>query len=172
MIFWLRQFFSGPKAHRLAIEEVLFVCMISLLPLFLLAAIDQYRLDTLSVGGLFWAAIGEGQLFLYSFSLFGTLFWLCQKEHENFDRFGPRRYLMFIIWAPSTLIILIYALNPTMSVPLKPTFVHASFLIYFLYLLLYYILLVFDNLEPPDIERHLQAKTKELIGKYEQTMED
>jgi hypothetical protein len=172
MGFWLKQFFSDRRAHRRAAEEIFFVCTISLLPLILLAVIDLFRRDSASVSELFWDAIGSGQLYLYSFSLFGTLFWLCQKEHENFRRFEPRRYLMFLIWVPSVLIILIYALDPKLSIPLKPSFVHASYLIYGLYVVLYYVLLVFDNLEPPDVEDYLQEKAKELIGKYEQTRED
>jgi hypothetical protein len=172
MKFWLGQFFSDGSAHRRAAEEVFFVCVISLLPLLILAVIDQFRQESTSVSELLRNAIGAGQLYIYSFSLFGTLFWLCQKEHENFERFEPRRYLMFLIWVPSVLIILIYALDPTLSVPLKPNFVQASFWVYGLYVVLYYVLLVFDNLEPPDVEVYLQEKANKLIGKYEQTMED
>jgi hypothetical protein len=172
MKFWLRQFFSDRSAHRLAAEEVFFVCAISLLPLIMLAVIDQFRQESTSVSGLFWNAIGAGQLYIYSFSLLGTLFWLCQKEHENFERFEPRRYLMFLIWIPSVLIILIYALDPTLSVPLKHNFVQASFCIYGLYVVLYYVLLVFDNLEPPDLENFLQKRADELMDKYEQTRGD
>jgi hypothetical protein len=172
MKFWIRQFFSDRRAHWRAIEEVFFVCAISLLPLLILAVIDQFRQETASVTGLFHSAIGSGQLYLYSFSLFGTLFWLCQKEHEAFERFEPRRYLMFLIWVPSVLIILIYALDPTLSIPLKPRFVQASFWVYALYVALYYILLVFDNLEPPDVESYLKDRANELIGKYKQTRED
>lgn len=172
MKFWLTRFFSDAKAHRHAAEEVFFVCAISLLPLILLAVIDQLRQNSASVTGLFWSAIGAGQLYLYSFSLFGTLFWLCQKEHENFQRFEPRRYLMFLIWVPSVLIILVYALDPTLSVPLKPNFVRASFWVYGLYVVLYYVLLVFDNLEPPDVESYLQESANELIGRYERTSKD
>src|SRR6266702_3305081 len=79
MKFWWQTFFSDVRAHRLAAEEVFFVCIISLVPLFALALIDQLRIPAVDVSGLFWDAIAAGQLYLYSFSLFGTLFWLCQK---------------------------------------------------------------------------------------------
>jgi hypothetical protein len=46
MRFWIGQFFSDGKAHRLAGVEVFFVCVISLIPLVLLALIDQLRLAT------------------------------------------------------------------------------------------------------------------------------
>lgn len=168
MRFWLRQFFSDPSAHRKAIEQVFFVCIISLLPLLALAVIDQLRLSSVHVSELFWHAIAAGQLYLYSFSLFGTLFWLCQKEYENFERFEPRRYLMLMAFIPSILIVVIYAIEPSMSKPLTPNLVRASFAIYLLYVALYYVLLVFDHLEPPSVEEGLQRGIGKLINEYEQ----
>jgi len=167
MKFWIGQFFSSPKAHRLAGEEVFFVCVISLIPLFALAVIDQFRLASVQVSDLFNDAIAAGQLYLYSFSLLGTLYWLSQKEHENFDRFEPRRWLMFFVFVPSIVIIIIYAMNPGMSKPLLPSLVNASIYIYLLYALLYYILLVFDHLEPPPVEKSLQQAAEDLIIEYE-----
>ena len=167
MKFWIRQFFSDGSAHWKAVEEVFFVCVLSLLPLFALAIIDQLRLSSVQVSELFWSAIAAGQLYLYSFSLFGTLFWLCQKEHENFERFQPRRYFMFLAFVPSVLIIVIYAIDPSMSKPLQPALIKVSFVVYLLYAALYYILLVFDHLEPPPIEAGLQEESGELIDEFE-----
>ncbi len=168
MKFWLNQFFSDRNAHRLAAAEVFFVCVISLIPLLALAIIDQFRLTSIEVSNLFWDAISSGQLYLYSFALLGMLFWLCQKEHENFTRFTPRIYLMFLVLVPSFLIVIIYAIDPTMSRPLKPGFVKISFLVYALYVILYYVLLVFDHFDPPPVERRLQEETRELIDEYQQ----
>jgi hypothetical protein len=167
MRFWLKQFFSSGKAHRKAAEEVFFVCIISLIPLFALGVIDQLRQPTTSAGDLFWSAIGSGQLYLYSFSLFGTLFWLCQKEYENFTRFEPRKYLMLLVFVPSVLILIVYALEPSMSKPLRPRFVNISFVVYVLYAALYYVLLVFDRLEPPAVEDSLREGAGTLIDKFE-----
>jgi hypothetical protein len=166
MRFWLKQFFSSSKAHRKAAEEVFFVCIISLIPLFALSIIDQLRQPMTSASELFWSAIDSGQLYLYSFSLFGTLFWLCQKEYENFARFEPRKYLMFLVFVPSVLILIVYALEPSMSQPLRPRFVNISFVIYGLYAALYYVLLVFDRLEPPAVEDSLREGAGTLIDKY------
>jgi hypothetical protein len=166
MRFWLKQFFSDGKAHWKAVEEVFFVCGISLIPLFMLAIIDQLRQASPSASELFWGAIASGQLYLYSFSLFGTLFWLCQKEHENFPRFEPRRYLTLLVFVPSVLIVIIYSIEPSMSKPLSHGFVGASFAVYLLYVVLYYVLLVFDHLEPPPVEKGLQEGAGTLIDKY------
>jgi hypothetical protein len=168
MRFWLGQFFSDRKAHRLALSEVLVVCLISLIPLFALAVIDQLPLNEPNIGQLFWDALGAGQLYLYSFSLFGMLFWLCQKEHENFARFEPRVFFMFLIFVPCALILVIYATNPAMSKPLSIGFVRISFIVYLLYAVLYYILLVFDHLEPPPVEDGLRNAANSLINEYKQ----
>jgi len=164
--YWFQVFTSDPKAHRAAAEEVFFVCAISLTPLLLLALIDQIHADKFAVGGLFWSAISSGQLYLYSFSLFGTLFWLCQKEHDNFARFRPRVYLMFLAFAPCVLILGVYLLNPTMANPLSTRLIGISFWTYLLYICLYYILLVFDNFEPPPLEERLQSEAKALIAGF------
>jgi hypothetical protein len=171
MKFWWNQFFSDWQAHKDAAEEIFFVCALSLIPLFALAVIDLLRSPAPQISQLFWNAIANGQLYLYSFSLLGTLYWLCQKEHENFGRFQPRRYLMFLILVPAIVIVVVYAYDPTMSKPLDPGLVKTSFFIYALYVLLYYILLVFDHLEPPDVEDQLKKETKTLISQFKEAGE-
>lgn len=166
MIFWFKQFFSSSKAHKLALYEVFVVCGLSLIPLLALAVFDQLHSAEPDFEQLFWGALGSGQLYLYSFSLFGTLFWLCQKEHENFSRFEPRLFLMLAIFIPCALIIVIYATNPTMSKPLAPRFVNLSFMVYSLYCALYYVLLVFDHLEPPAVEQGLQNAANSLMDEF------
>jgi hypothetical protein len=74
---------------------------------------------------------------------------------------------MFLILVPSLAIIVIYAINPSMSKPLREPLINASVAIYFLYALLYYILLVFDHLEPPSVEKGLQQGARNLINEYE-----
>lgn len=169
MRFWIGQFFSDAKAHKLALYEVVVVCVISLIPLFALGVIDQLPLDSPNIGQLFTDALGAGQLYLYSFSLFGTLFYLCQKEHENFTRFTPRLFLTFVIIVPCFLIIVIYATNPAMQRPLSNGLVNVSYFVYGLYVSLYYILLVFDHLTPPPVEQGLQQATKSLIEDFQQS---
>lgn len=167
MKFWFGQFFSSGKAHKLALHEVMVVCIISLVPLLALAVIDELRSKEANFEALFSSALGAGQLYLYSFSLLGTLFWLCQKEHENFARFEPRIFIMLFIFAPFVLILIIYSVNPTMTKPLSAGFVTTSYVVYALYVLVYYVLLVFDHLEPPAVEAGLQKAANSLINKYQ-----
>jgi hypothetical protein len=58
-----------------------------------------------------------------------------------------------------------------MSKPLRPSLVNASIYTYFLYATLYYVLLVFDHLEPPPVEEGLQEGANNLIVEYERTEE-
>jgi hypothetical protein len=53
---------------------------------------------------------------------------------------------MMIIVAPLFLMVTIYARNPEMTKPLAPSFVKVSFYVFGLYVVLQYILLVFDHL--------------------------
>jgi hypothetical protein len=78
---------------------------------------------------------------------------------------------MFLILVPSLAIIVIYAVNPLMSRPLRPPLINVSIVIYVLYALPYYILLVFDHLEPPSVEKGLQEGAKNLIIEYERVEE-
>jgi hypothetical protein len=166
MKFWLTKFFSDKAAHKEAVEEVFFVCLISLIPLFALPLIDELR-GTLG-GNLFWSAVSAGQLYLYSFSLLGTLYWLCQKEHRHLARFPPRKYLMLLILLPSILILIVYSFDPAMSKPLTTKLVIISMGVYALYVVLYYVLLVFDHLEVPNLEEDLESSAKVLMSEFQQ----
>lgn len=75
---------------------------------------------------------------------------------------------MLLVFVPSVLIVIIYSIEPTMSKPLSPGFVGASFAVYVLYAALYYVLLVFDHLEPPAVEQELQEGAGTLMDRYQQ----
>jgi len=170
MLFWVRQFFSDARAHKDAAEEVFIVCVISLIPLLLLAVIDQLKVKDAAlfdVTGAIWSAISAGQLYLYSFSLFGTLFWLCQKEHENFDKFPPRKYLMLVAFFPTVVIVAVYTFDPTMLKPIPRGLVVASIVVYLIYVVLYYILTVFDNTRAPTVEEQLVSGANQLEVTYQ-----
>jgi hypothetical protein len=175
MKFWLTKFFSDKSAHKEAAEEVFFVCLISLIPLLALPLIEELREKSgraFEIGNLFWSAISSGQLYLYSFALLGTLYWLCQKDHTHFDRFPPRKYFMLFILLPSILILIVYSFDPAMSKPLSTRLVAISIAVYILYVLLYYTLLVFDHLKVPDVEKDLEESAKILISEYQQQTRD
>ena len=164
MKFWWARFRSDSQALRAAAGEVFLVCFLSLVPLFLLPVIDDLRGAT--NGSLFFAAISGGQLYLYSFSLFGTLFWLSQKEHDHLGRFTPIKWLMLAILVPMFLILGVYTFDPSLTKPLSAELIFSSIIIYLLYVVLYYVLTVFDNMKPPIVAKELKKGSDGLIDRY------
>lgn len=171
MFFWTKHFFSQPEAHKNAIQEVGLVCGISLVPLLLLPLIEHLRKNLDFPNDVLWQAISSGQLYLYSFSLLGTLHWLSQKDREDLGKFPPRKYLSLCVWLPAIIMFIVYSFDPTLSKPLSSTLIHISIAFYFLYVCLYYILLVFEGLPPPDAGRQIAEEVNRLIFNYKATPE-
>jgi len=171
MPFWITLFFSDGKAHKEALEEIIIVTVVSLVPLFLLAVVDQLRghsdLDFI----LFWQAISSGQLYLYSFAMLGMIFWLCLKDHEQLERFPPRKYLAILAFILSVIVIAVYTVDPSLSRQLSSPLIKASLFVYVVYTLLYYVLRVYDNLRPPSVETSLQSEADDLQARYEGSRE-
>jgi hypothetical protein len=170
MLFWIKQFFSDPKAHLTAFEELFFVTVVSLIPLFILAVVDQLRAEHPDMWVVFQAAISSGQLYLYSFAMLGMIFWLCWKDHDQWNRFPPGRYLALVAFLFSALILTVYSSDPALSRTLSPPLIRASIVVYIVYTCLYYILRVYDNLRPPSVGRQLASESDALAARYrEQT---
>jgi glucan phosphoethanolaminetransferase (alkaline phosphatase superfamily) len=169
MKFWWDQLRSAKEARRTAASEVFIVCLFSLAPLLLLPFIEHLtrRVDSVfAPGTLLASAVSGGQLYLYSFSLFGTLFWLCQKEFPQIERFTPRKWIMMAIVLPMFIIFGVYTIDPSLKRELSPTLVISSVIIYFIYVIIYYILTVFDNLKAPDVQDSLRNSVKDLTSRY------
>jgi len=118
MLFWIRQFFSNRDYHKRAFEEVLVVSLVSIFPLILLPFLGSAKASAdvpFALGPTLWRAIASGQLYLYSFSLFGTLVWLCVEDVSN-KQFPPRKYFILAAILPAFLCLLVYGLDPELSV--------------------------------------------------------
>lgn len=167
MLFWMKHFFSNWGSHKEAAEEVALVSVISLVPLLLLPLIEHLRSNLGVQITVLWQAISAGQLYLYSFSLLGTLHWLSQKDRANLHRFPPRKYLSLFVWLPAIIMFIVYSFDPTLSKPLSHTLVWISIASYILYVSLYYVLLVFEKLPPPETGKTLETDAKSLMIKYQ-----
>jgi hypothetical protein len=166
MKFWWQRFISDKNALRSAAAEVLLVSLLSLLPLLLLALIDVIRLDGDSAQNRFYSALASGQLYLYSFAMFGTLFWLCQKDYESFAKFPLRKWFMLAIILPMFLIMVVYFYDPSLRRPLHSNLVYSSVIVYLLYVSIYFVLTVFDNLRAPAVQEELKEGTEKLLDGY------
>lgn len=166
MRFWLTFFFSNRGFHKRAFEEVFVVTIVSILPLILLPFVASAKLSAETPFDLtttIWSAISSGQLYLYSFSLFGTIIWLCVEDVSN-KEFPPRKYFSIGAILAAFLCLLVYSFDPGLTKPLNPVLVRISIWIYVVYVLMYYALLVFKMLRAPSVSDTVNAEVKSLIG--------
>lgn len=164
-MFWISQFFSSWEFHKKALAEVFIVSVVSIFPLVLLPFIASAKAPAevpFDLTETLWSAIAAGQLYLYSFSLFGTIIWLCVEDVSD-KAFPPRKYFTVASTLSSFMCLLIYSLDPSLSKPLNRALVYTSIGIYSLYLLMYYALLVFKMLRAPDLAVSLNAGASRLI---------
>jgi hypothetical protein len=166
MRFWLTQFFSTGEYHKRAFEEVFIVVVFSIFPLLLLPFVGIAKIGaetSFEWGQTFWKAIESGQLYLYSFSLFGTLMWLCVEDVSN-KVFPPRKYFASVSVLAAFLCLAIYGLDPALTKPLHPTLIYISILIYLIYVCIYYALLVFKMLRAPALAETIDKEANDLIS--------
>ena len=166
MRFWIALFFSNRDFHRRAFEEVLVVTIVSIFPLLLLPFVASIKVsaDTpFDFTKTVWSAVASGQLYLYSFSLFGTLIWLCVEDVSNRE-FPPRKYFSIAAILAAFLCLLVYGYDPGLNRPLNPVLIRVSIYVYALYVLMYYALLVFKMLRAPSISDTVDNEVKALIS--------
>lgn len=164
-MFWLKQFFSGAGSHRRAFDEVFVVSVVAIFPLVLLPFIAALKASADTPFDLYktlWSAVSSGQLYLYSFSTFGAIMWLCV---EDFDKaFPPRKYFMLSAVLCGFLCLLVYSIDPTLSRPLNQVLVTTSLAIYAVFLVMYYALLVFKGQRAPDLATSLNNGADKLMA--------
>lgn len=171
MRFWLSLFFSNRDFHRRAFEEVFVVIVVSIFPLFLLPFIASAKLAAdvpFEFTTTIWSAVASGQLYLYSFSLFGTIIWLCVEDVSSRE-FPPRKYFSIAAILAAFLCLLVYSFDPALTKPLNPTLVSISIWIYAIYVLMYYALVVFKMLRAPSISDTVNNEVTSLIGESRKT---
>jgi len=166
MWFWLKQFFSSREFHKRAFEEVFVVSAFSIFPLLLLPFISSAKASAESPfewGSILWKAIEGGQLYLYGFSLFGVIMWLCVEDVSN-KAFPPRKYFALLSILSAFLCLLVYGFDPGLTKPLNPVLIYISIFIYLFYLVMYYALLIFRMLRAPNVSEALDRGAAGLIS--------
>jgi hypothetical protein len=166
MFFWLKQFLSNREFHKRALEEVLVVSSVSIVPILLLPFLSSAKGSPelpFEWGPILWKAIEAGQLYLYAFSLFGMIIWLCVEDVSN-KAFPPRKYFVLLSIVLAFLCLLVYEIDPALTRPLNPALIYVSIFVYLFYLLMYYALLVFKMLRAPDFGETLDRDATELIN--------
>lgn len=166
MTYWIRKFFSSPQTHGRAIGEVLITTTFALLPLLITTVVFNYgKTEEINFTRSLSESTNNGQLFLYSYALFGSIFWLSFMKWDK-DMSSPRRLLGFISVIITLLLVSLLGLDPTLSSVKNPTIVTASYWTYGSFLIINYLLLFYIEIEPRGAEESLRAGTDDLKKKY------
>ena len=90
-------------------------------------------------------SLSHGQLYLYSFSLFGTLVWL-SFFNDRLPNFPARTAIRLVVLLSGIFMSVIGGVDPSFSNILNTTVINMSFTIYIVFLVCYFALLF--SLEP------------------------
>lgn len=164
-MYWLKKYFSQPKAHLRALVEVLIVFLFSLLPYcvtaFVRAAKTQsdakFQLDEL---------FSRGQIYLLAYAIFGTIFWLSFVRWDR-PRHDARIFLGVIAFFLVVPIIGFIGVDPTFSTVINSKVVELGYWFYFAFLCIYYLLIFYSDISPPDPQDIFKRGTRQLDQKYD-----
>lgn len=164
-MFWVRNFFSNPQFHFKALSEVVIVSAFAIFPLLLLPIITSLKNDAdvpFEWSKILMSALSSGQLYIYSFSTFGTIMWLCLEDVSD-KPFPPRKWFGALAVLSGMVCLIVYSFDPSLTKPLNSVLVQWSIAIYVGYLLMYYALLVFKLVRAPDLAESLNEGASRLM---------
>lgn len=161
-MYWIGKFFSQFDTHLKALSEVAITAVFSLAPLATAILIPSIKRADGSFIPLA-EVVGRGQVFLLSYGLYGTIFWLAFANGDY-----PRHTARILLGTIATFAILpvvsVSGVDPTFSTLLNPSLIQASYYLYGLFIVLNYLLLVYMRIEPPE--------PREVYKREAQTMRD
>lgn len=166
-MYWFKKLFTAWSVHLETAVEVFVVTIFSLIPLVISALAhnagkENYQFE---ITPIIQSSFGGGQLFLYSFSLIGTLIWLSFVRWD-IPRIAPRIVIGLIVVVTGFLITSLAGIDPTLSNIKNPFLIDVSYYIYFATILTYYLLLFFCKIEPPSPEESLNKGSNDLMQDY------
>jgi len=148
MIYWFRKYFSDPAGHRAALSEVVVTAIFSLLPFFISFLVESAK----KTDGTYAdpsQLVGRGQIYLLSYGIFGTIFWLAFVKGDR-PRHGARVFFGTIGTFAVFPIVGFLGVDPTFSTILNSRIVGWSYVFYALFLWINYLLLFYMNITPPN----------------------
>jgi hypothetical protein len=168
LVEWVADVFSvwtWPFLESFA--EVLIVTVVGIVP-FVLAVLRHNatngKVTEFDIRSVFVSSFSGGQLYLYAFSLLGTLLWL-----SVFKWTVPQRAYKWILGLIVTLVgFLIAALggiDPTFSTINNAAIVRLSFYCYGIFVIIYFLLLIGEKEKPPSARATLRDEASALVSK-------
>lgn len=156
-----KQFFKDGRAHKQALKEVSIVVVVSMIPL-VLEVFGNYYFSSKPFPS-FWSMLTEatekGKLFFFAFALFGTLLWLAFVKNGK-QTLEVSKFLGIVAIIGALFAVYVYGIDPTSESSNNPETKGLSYLFYFAAVIFYYLLLVFGNLDPDEIDEMLAESAK------------
>lgn len=168
-MYWVKKYFSNFSAHVQAAYEVLTTAIFSLIPF----AIAYINASVKLPGGkfiTFTEIVGRGQVFLLSYALYGTIFWLAFGRSET-ARHGARIFLGLIATLLIFPVVGLLGVDPTFSNILNQSIVKISYYLYFILIIVNYLLLFYMKIDPPEPEELYEREAKGMREKYKEMTE-
>jgi NADH:ubiquinone oxidoreductase subunit 5 (subunit L)/multisubunit Na+/H+ antiporter MnhA subunit len=168
MIYWAKKYFTDPSAHFEAAYEVFVVFAFSLAPFFVAYFINASRLSNSST---FEDLFGRGQIYLLAYALFGTIFWLAFLKSGR-PRHGARVFLGFLATLLVFPLVGFLGVDPTFSTVINSSVVRFGFILYAILLTIYYLLLFYMDVQPPEPREIFIREVSEMRVRYEEMTDD
>jgi hypothetical protein len=164
----IRDFIEGPAAPYLeAAAEVIVVVLFGIFPF--IVAVVRYNVvnnasDAFEFAATFNDSFSGGQLYLYAFSLFGTLMWL-SFFNWTIPYYRSRLFIAALVIVIGFLIVAMGGIDPTFSTIKNKSIVKLSQYCYGICIVLYLLLLLISKAEPPSVNQTTETEAKSLIDK-------
>jgi hypothetical protein len=161
-------FLSANLARYLeSLAEVLVVAFFGLFP-FVVAVIRHNAIadasDAFEFITTFESSFSGGQLYLYAFSLFGTLMWLA-FFNWTIPFYKSRLVIAAIVIVIGFLIVAMGGVDPTFSSIRNKSLVELSYYCYAICIALYLLLLLISKSKPPTVDDTVDTEANSLISK-------
>ena len=165
---FLAIFIEGKGAPYIeALAEVTVVVFFGLFP-FIVAVIRHNMIndasDAFEFTTAFQISFSGGQLYLYAFSLFGTLMWL-SFFNWTIPFYKSRIFIAGIVLVIGLIIVAMGGIDPTFSTIKNKPLVALSRYCYAMCIILYLLLILISKAEPPSVKDTTDFQAKDLIGK-------
>jgi hypothetical protein len=164
MIYWIKKYFSNPKAHGLALYEVIVIAFFSIAPiavtLFIRSA-QAFDATNISMSDI----TGRGQVYLLAYGVFGTVFWLAFLNSSK-PRNGARAFLGFVATFIIIPVVGFIGADPSFSTVLNEKIVTYSYWFYGSLLIIYYLILFYSQIEPPEPDNILDRGAEDMRRRY------
>lgn len=165
-MYWIKKYFSAPLNHWRSAYEVFVTTAFSLAPFLVVYFVHAAQKDAVDSGSALGDLFGRGQIFILSYGVFGTIFWLAFIRPDR-----PRHEARVTLGLFATLAILpvigFIGVDPTFSTIINYTVMKIGYGLYVFLLITNYLLLFYMHIDPPTASDIFSRETKTMRERYE-----